>query len=325
MLNYTNVTNDSEQAIQIYNITAYVVLMTVGIIWNGTLLFMFVRHKEIRTTANTMIINLAVCDFVNLSIVAPLRYTFHYPHEAPDNLDLCRQISAFQHWILNAGALSLVALSIQRFCITVPHSTFHFTFVRSYTKLSTTVYIIFVWTMSLLLALPYSVIWDIYGYLCGSYNNKLGNNIMILVNLLFFCVLLPFLMFFFNLATARRLKNSVNISVGGVNNSSRELVRKRSANMVTVLSVLFLLNHLPYFLWCVYAYWTPVNRHSTTSTVLECISKHLLFLNSCFDPVTLYFTSSTFRRLFRRYFCCLKEEPDLVSIIQFTSSSNLQR
>jgi hypothetical protein len=42
----------------------YLVVLIVGLIGNGILLFMFVRHLEIRTRSNIMIINLVVCDLV---------------------------------------------------------------------------------------------------------------------------------------------------------------------------------------------------------------------------------------------------------------------
>jgi hypothetical protein len=42
----------------------YLVVLIVGLIGNGILLFIFVRHREIRTRFNIMIISLVVCDLV---------------------------------------------------------------------------------------------------------------------------------------------------------------------------------------------------------------------------------------------------------------------
>ena len=47
---------------------------------------------------------------------------------------------------------------------------------------------------------------------------------------------------------ARKIKESLKNLVGCVNSRSWELVRRRSANFVTVLSVLFVVAHLPYFI-----------------------------------------------------------------------------
>lgn len=321
-----NASHDMHNLIHTVNLAIYIVIVSVGCIWNGILLFMFARHKEIQTSANIMIFSLAVCDFVNVLVVAPLRYQYHYPHSSPDDIDFCRFVSAFHHCILSADALSIVALSIQKFCVTLPNLIFQTSFSTRKKYLITTVYIMLVWLVSLLISLPYAVNENIYGYLCGTLDYKLGDRIMILANFVLFCVLLPIVVFSMNFATARRLKRSDAMLAGRINNSIPETARKRSANVVMVLSVFFLLSHVPYFIWNIYAYWTDINRHTPVSLILEYFSKHLLFLNSCFNPLALFMTSSTFRRLFKKYLCCLKDHKQIHSNIQFNYySSTAQR
>ncbi|KAJ9581643.1 hypothetical protein L9F63_023184 [Diploptera punctata] len=319
MLNSTSAQSDQMHLIHSLSLAVYVVIIAVGCIWNGTLIFMFARHKEIRTKANTMIFNLAVCDIINLGIVAPLRYQYHYPHASPDNVNACRCIAAFHHTILYATAFSVFALSIQRFCITLPSPIIN-TKLLNNTTFAKSVYISLIWAISLINSLPYGLIWEVYGYLCDTSENGYVTKAMIIARFVIFCVILPFFMFFFNFATARRLKCSVRIVVGGVNNTTREVVRVRSANVVMVLSILFLMTHLPYFSWCLYAYWTDVDRNNATTLILEYVSKHFLFLNSMFNPMALYITSSTFRKLFRKYLCCSRGDRKIPSV-QSTSTS----
>ena len=285
-----------------YDLCMYVLLISIGCVWNGTLLVMFARHREIRTTANAMILNLAVCDLVNLVTVAPVRYLFHYPDRRPENGDLCRSLSLLQHWILCASALSVVALSVQRSRMVAFHRL-----TEKHTAAVTVLYVLLTWIISLCIALPFGVVWQIHEYLCGVYMDNHATNIMSLVDFALYCLVMPFLMFYFNLALARRIKESLRNLVGCVNSGSRELVRRRSANVVTVLSVLFVVAHLPYFVWWIYVYWTGARRSNSTILALEYTCKHMLFLNSCFNPMALYLTSSTFRRLFRRYLCCRHE------------------
>ncbi|KAJ9581644.1 hypothetical protein L9F63_023185 [Diploptera punctata] len=301
------------------NLAVYVVIIVVGCIWNGTLIFMFARHKEIRTKANTMIFNLAVCDIINLGIVAPLRYRYHYPHASPDNVDGCRCVEVFVHIIYFASALSVFALSIQRFCITLPSPIINTKFLNN-TTVTTSFYISIIWVISFLISLPYGLLWEVYGHLCGTSENNYVLKTMFIVIFIIFCVVLPIVLFFFNFATARRLKCSVRIVVGGVNDSTREVVRVRSANVVMVLSVLFLMTHLPYPSWCVYAYSTEVDRNIATSLILEYVSKYFLFLNSMFNPIALYITSSTFRKLFSRYLCCSRDDRKIPSVQSTTTS-----
>ncbi|KAJ9581645.1 hypothetical protein L9F63_023186 [Diploptera punctata] len=136
---------------------------------------------------------------------------------------------------------------------------------------------------------------------------------LILMNFVVLFVFMSLLAVCLNILTARRLKMSVSISVGRICNKSLEPARNRSAKVVTALSVLLLLTHLPYFSWCFYAYWTSADRTSYTSLIFEYVSKHFLFLNSCINPPALFLTSTTFNRLFRKYFCCSKERIAIIS------------
>ena len=122
----------------------YVLIISMGCVWNGALLLMFARHREILTTANTMILNLAVCDLVNLVMVAPVRFLYHYPHGWPDHVDICRSILAFQQWILCASALSVVALSVQR-----SHMVAFHRLTAKHTTAVTTLYVLLIWIISL--------------------------------------------------------------------------------------------------------------------------------------------------------------------------------
>ena len=68
----------------------YTLILVVGLLGNGMLLFIFVRHRKIRTAANLMIIHLAICDIINLSINAPLHFYFKYDNGSCESLMTCR-------------------------------------------------------------------------------------------------------------------------------------------------------------------------------------------------------------------------------------------
>jgi hypothetical protein len=95
----------------------YLVIFVVGLLGNGLLLFLFTRHRELRTTAEVMIINLVVCDIFNLSINVPLHFLFHYEGGSLESLTSCRVVLALRQFLRCTGALAVIALITQRFSI----------------------------------------------------------------------------------------------------------------------------------------------------------------------------------------------------------------
>ena len=285
------------------NPTIFIIIMAVGLVQNVTLLVIFVRHGEIRTTANTMIFNLAISDILNLSISAPLFCMFHYPHNAPNDVTLCRLYTAGRHFLLCVSALSVLALSVQRFCITAPYLLYAHR--KSWTPpTSPTLYVFAVWLLSLLIALPMLLVEGVYGYLCSTHTGESPTRILFLLYTLMFCVLLPSLMVFFSTLTARRLRNSVRQMPCALRQRTHERVRRRSARIVTFLAIVFVLTYCPLWLWAAVVYWTDPDRQSVIVLVSEYITKYLLFANGCFNPIALCIASGTFRKLFKRYLCC---------------------
>ena len=68
----------------------YTLILVVGLLGNCMLLFIFVRHRKLRTAANIMIIHLAICDIINLSINAPIHFYFKYDNGSCESLMTCR-------------------------------------------------------------------------------------------------------------------------------------------------------------------------------------------------------------------------------------------
>jgi gastrin-releasing peptide receptor/bombesin-like receptor 3 len=295
---------DDFYALKTYvNPAIYILIMTVGLVQNGTLIFIFLRHREIRTTANTMLFNLAVSDILNLSISAPLFCMFHYPHNDLADVTSCRLYTAGRHFLLCVSALSVLALSVQRFCITSPKLLYSRSMNWSLTT-SPMLYVLAVWLLALLIALPMFLSQGVYGYLCSSNTDESPTRVLFLLYALMFCVLLPSLMFFLSMLTARRLRKSAEIMPCALRHVTQEHARVRSAKIVTFLAIVFVVTYFPLWLWAAVVYWTDPNRQSAPVLISEYVTKYLLFANGCFNPTALCIASRTFRRLFRRYLCC---------------------
>ena len=98
--------------------TVYTLILVVGLSGNGMLLFIFIRHRKLRTAANVLIIHLAICDIINLSINAPLHLSFKYDNGSCETQTTCGVVQAIKKFLRCAAALAVITLIIQRFIIT---------------------------------------------------------------------------------------------------------------------------------------------------------------------------------------------------------------
>ncbi|XP_069682435.1 neuropeptide CCHamide-1 receptor-like [Periplaneta americana] len=276
----------------------YSIYLVVGFLLNGAVIIMFIRSEEIRKPANVMILNLVICDILNIGISGPLQFLCS---RHPRDLVMigCKEDMAIRQTLKAAAALSLVALSIQRFFITIPfqrHSS-------NTSNIYLAVYILAIWLLAMLVSLPAVLVMGVYTYLCSwTAQDPYPTKVMVLINFLFYCFLLPLLMFVFSFVTARRLKRSVKEFQDTVQNQKRN----RSANVVIFLSVLFVICFLPYELCCVVLFWIIPKITQDSVGLTFVISKYFLFANACFNPLALYFCSKTFKALFRKYFFCCR-------------------
>jgi hypothetical protein len=118
---------------------------------------------------------------------------------------------------------------------------------------------------------------------------------------LVYCFALPGIMFIFTLLTARRLKKSAKEIPGDARQKTHEDARNRGAKVVTALCVVFTISYVPFFMWGRIATTLGLDRLELPYRILDNITYYLLFSNPCFNPLALYVTSHTFRRLFNGY------------------------
>jgi gastrin-releasing peptide receptor len=279
--------------------TMYALIWGVGLLGNGMLLFIFVRHRKLRTAANVMIIHLAICDIINLSINGPLHFYFKYDNGSNESLMTCRFVLAIRQFLRCVAALAVITLIIQRFIITHP------AFIKSPSKRRTSftftiVSIITVWVLPLPIALPSMYVPQFYEPIC---NNKKGDasHHVIILSVVLYCLVMPSLMFGFSTQIARRLNHSVKNIPGEICQQMIQESRIRSARIMMALAVVFVITFFPFQLWVVVARWMPVDIKSSVMIYSLHFSKQLLFANGCFNPIAMFAVSKTFRKLLARH------------------------
>lgn len=286
------------------NPVAYGVILLVGLVGNGTVLFIFAQVKEVRTKYNVTIFNLVIGDTLNLLINIPLHYMVHYVSSFGTLNGLRCHIFAMTRFLFFAvSALSVVSLSIQRYVITV-HAL-----RRPRILGNSCLYVVSVWVLAILVSLPEAFSVSDRNGVCSSYS-KIRRKVFSLLNFLFYCVTCPSIMAAFSILTARRLHNSTLDVPSQLCNTNTEQSRKRSARVLRALALAFLISYVPTFTWNFVNYWFQDELFEVPDIVsvsIDNVAYHLLFLNVCFNPVALYIVSSTFRKAFIKYmFCCIK-------------------
>jgi hypothetical protein len=287
------------------NPVIYSVIFLVGLVGNGSVLLIFALEKAVRTKPNVMIFSLVVGDTLNLLINIPLHYVIHYSYILrPLTGFSCHLLAATRFLFFAVSALSVVSLSVQRYCIAVR------TLWRPQTSRILVLNVLTVWVLAFFVSLPETLNVTERKGMCFVYS-EISGNIILILRFLFYCVMCPCIMAVFSVLTARRLRRSTRDVPSQLCNGTLERSRKRSAKIVRILALVFILSYIPTFTWNFVSCWFQDALTAVPDIVaasIDHVSYHLLFLNVCFNPVALYTASSAFRKPLSRYMlrCCNK-------------------
>jgi hypothetical protein len=279
-------------------------IFCLGLLWDGTLLFMFVRHSEIRTTYNAVLINIAVSDMLGLVIVLPIQYYLYNYHNEEDIFVIKLFILMVSQTVLIfVSAFSILALSAQRyFAITKCLQDVSLQpYVQS--RFHVAVYILSVWGAAIGITLG-------LGFLLTSASDdrtKLSRTLIgIAVVLLVAAVALPLSVTVLNTRTAEKLRQSAKDMPGIGPKSALVRSRYRSSRVIVGISVAFWFTHSPLFVWV----FIMISHGQSIPRYVPSVIYYLFFSNAFLNPISLYITSHTFRRLFKRYIfrCCYNEQ-----------------
>jgi hypothetical protein len=275
--------------------TIYALILVVGLLGNGMLLFIFVRHRKLRTAASVMIIHLAICDIINLSINAPLHFSIDYDNGPVSSVISCRIVLAVRQFLRSAEALAVITLIIQRFIITHP------AFIKSPSKRRkifafNILSIITVWVLPLPIALPTMYVPTFYEPICND-RKRQGLQYVSVLNLVLYCLIMPSLMFGFSTQIARRLNKSAKNIPGEIRHHQQEESRIRSARMMMALAVVFVITYFPFHVWTALVRFVSVDIKSPVMIYALHFTKQLLFANECFNPIAVFIVSTKFRKL----------------------------
>ncbi|GAB0089529.1 neuropeptide CCHamide-2 receptor [Sergentomyia squamirostris] len=124
------------------------IIFVVGVLGNGTLVVIFVRHRAMRNIPNTYIFSLALADLLVILICVPLISIIYTIESWPWGDTLCR-ISEFAKDIsIGVSVFTLTALSGERYCAIVNPLR------KLQTKPMTVFTAVMIWIIAIVFALP---------------------------------------------------------------------------------------------------------------------------------------------------------------------------
>ncbi|XP_054876153.1 endothelin receptor type B-like isoform X2 [Poeciliopsis prolifica] len=299
------------------------IIFAVGIIGNVTLLRIICQNKSMRNGPNALIASLAMGDILYIVIDGPINVykllAMRFPFaDQPFGQFLCKLLPFIQKTSVGITVLNLIALSVDRYRAVVSWSRIQCGGIPK----GTVVQIMVIWLLSALLAVPEAVGFNLYRFTIG--NNTISTCLIrpensfskFYINFkdwwifgIYFCIPLTCSAIFYGLMTHEMLRHEK----GDLKRSLGEQLKQRRevAKSVFCLVVIFALCWFPLHFsrllkLMIYDPSDPGRCELLNILlVLDYFGINLATVNSCINPIILFFVSRKYRHYFMKMlFCC---------------------
>lgn len=291
------------------------VVFVVGLVGNGTLIYTVLRNKKMRNVPNIFIVSLAAGDLLLILVSVPFTatiYTFNYWAYGQF---MCKLNEFLQSLSLGVSVFTLTALSGDRYTAIVNPMKKH----QSNATMRTMCTAVGIWGFAFVLAIPDAVTshvthdevsWGDLTY-CHLYPDSIGDwyiKLHVITHLFAYFLLPVTIIGTFYALMARVLVNSYQhmpgdaMSMKGQAHRQME-ARKKVAKVVLSFVVVFIICWLPRHIYVVWYHLLP-GDFNLFWFIFKLIGFCLCYINSCVNPLALYFLSRQFRRYYNQYLLC---------------------
>lgn len=319
-----------------------VIVFVVGLVGNATLLRIIYQHKCMRNGPNALIASLALGDLIYIVIDIPINVykllASHWPfvYNAFGRC-LCKLVPFLQKASVGITVLNLCALSVDRYRAVASWSRVQGVGV----PLLTVIEIISIWLLSLLLAVPEAIVFDVI-----SFNRSTTTIQTCMLNPttdfmkfytvakdwwlfgFYFCMPLICTAIFYTLMTCEMLNHrngSLRIALTEHLKQRRE-VAKAVFCLVLIFALCWFPVHLSRILKKTVYHQNDTKRCELLNflLVLNYFSVNLATINSCINPIILYFVSKKFKNCFKSCLCCWCYSDNQLSSIGQMNGTSIQ-
>ncbi|XP_004442149.1 PREDICTED: neuromedin-B receptor [Ceratotherium simum simum] len=312
----------------------YLLIITVGLLGNITLVKIFITNSALRSVPNIFISNLAAGDVLLLLTCVPVDASRYCFDEWMFGDVGCKLIPVIQLTSVGVSVFTLTALSADRYRAIVNPMDIQ----TSGAVLWTCVKAVAIWVISVLLAVPEAIFSEVVHI--GSLENgsftacipypqtdELHPKIhSVLIFLVYFLIPLTLISVYYYHIAKTLIKSAHNLP-GEYNEHTKKQMetRKGLAKIVLVFVGCFVFcwfpNHVLYL-------YRSFNYHeidpSLGHMIVTLVARVLSFCNSCVNPFALYLLSESFRRHFNSQLCCRRRSRPQRSASCLVSSSALR-
>lgn len=137
--------------VQITLITAYSLIILLGLLGNALVIYMIVRNRSMRTVTNFFIANLALADLLVDTLCLPFTLVYTLLDEWKFGAVLCHMVPFAQALSVHVSILTLTVIALERYRCIVFHLGRRLTWHSSFLIMAVT------WTMSAVLAAPLAI------------------------------------------------------------------------------------------------------------------------------------------------------------------------
>lgn len=319
-----------------------VIVFVVGLVGNATLLRIIYQHKCMRNGPNALIASLALGDLIYIIIHIPITMykllAGHFPFaDKPAGLYLCKLLPFLQKASVGITVLNLCALSVDRYRAVASWSRVQGVGVPLFTIIE----IVSIWVLSLLLAVPEAISFDIisFDYMNQTFYTCMLNPKSRFIEIYieakdwwlfacYFCLPLACTAIFYTLMTCEMLnhrKGSLRIAL-----SEHLKQRREVAKAVFCLVLIFALCWFPLHLSRILKKTIYIPDDNTRCEllsfllVLDYLGLNLASINSCINPIILYFVSKKFKNCFKSCLCCWCYTDNQISSIGAINGTSIQ-
>ncbi|NXI34605.1 NMBR protein, partial [Galbula dea] len=312
----------------------YLLIITVGLLGNITLMKIFVSNSAMRSVPNIFISSLAAGDLLLLVTCVPVDASRYFSEEWLFGEVGCKLIPAIQLTSVGVSVFTLTALSADRYKAIVNPMDIQ----TSSAVLWTCLKAIVIWVLSMLLAVPEAVFSEL-AYISDVDNATFTACIpypmtdhmhpkihSVLIFLVYFLIPLAIISIYYYHIAKSLIKSAHNIPGEYSEHCKRQMeTRKRLAKIVLVFVGFFALCWFPNHVLYMYRSFN-YNKidPSTGHMVVTLVARVLSFCNSCVNPFALYFLSESFRRHFNNQLRCRRKVQQERSASYLRNSSAIQ-
>ncbi|XP_040030735.2 endothelin receptor type B [Gasterosteus aculeatus] len=293
-------------------------IFVVGFIGNSTLLKIIYKNKCMRNGPNVLIGSLALGDLLYIIIAIPINVFKLLAQDWPFGVYICKLMPFIQKASVGITVLSLCALSIDRY-----HAVTSWSRVKGMgIPLWKAAEVTLIWLVAVMLAVPEALAYDMreiqYGgnklRVCMIHAEQTASFIKFYQDVkdwwlfgFYFCLPLACTGIFYTLMSCEMLSRKKGMRIA-LNDHMKQ--RREVAKTVFCLVLIFALCWLPLHLSrilkkTIYDESDP-NRCELLSflLVMDYIGINMASLNSCINPIALYFVSQKFKNCFQSCLCC---------------------